>query len=147
MSFIAPIKDHYSEKRLFLGRIILSGVIATILLGIVIARLVQLQIVEHEQFAEKSQGNRIRIEAVPPIRGLIYDRKGRVLAENLPAYQLELIPEQVPDIEDTLNRLAALGLIEAADIPRIRNRELRVAAPPVSGCRFSAASDQTLPPG
>ncbi|HZW59577.1 MAG TPA: penicillin-binding protein 2, partial [Woeseiaceae bacterium] len=59
------------------------------------------------------------LEAVPPTRGLIYDRNGQVLAENLPAYQLELIPEQVRDLDDTLSRLAALGLIEADDIPRI----------------------------
>jgi len=119
MSLFAPIKDHHSEKRLFLGRVVMSAVIGTLLLGAVVARLVQLQIIEHEQFAEKSQGNRIRIEAVPPIRGLIFDRKGRVLAENLPAYQLELIPEQVPDLDDTLARLARLDLIEESDIERI----------------------------
>jgi penicillin-binding protein 2 len=121
MKLLAPIKDHHSEKRLFFGRVILSAVIGTMLLGAVVARLVQLQVVEHELFAEKSQGNRIRIEPVPPIRGLIFDRKGRVLAENLPAYQLELIPEQVPDLDDTLSRLEQLGLIDKDDIPRIRN--------------------------
>ncbi|MCI0517353.1 MAG: penicillin-binding protein 2 [Woeseiaceae bacterium] len=120
MRLIAPIKDHHSEKRLFFGRVIFSALAGMLLLGVVIARLIQLQVVEHEEFAEKSQGNRIRIEAVPPIRGLIYDRKGRVLAENLPAYQLELIPEQVPDLDDTLARLARLGLIAEADTGRIR---------------------------
>ncbi|MFQ5981857.1 MAG: penicillin-binding protein 2, partial [Woeseiaceae bacterium] len=86
------------------------------------ARLVQLQVFEHELFAEKSQGNRIRIEALPPTRGLILDRKGRILAENLPAYQLELIPEQVADLDDTLARLAAIELIDAQEIPRIRSQ-------------------------
>ena len=86
-----------------------STVIAILLLGFVIARLVQLQVVQHELFAEKAQGNRVRIEPVAPIRGLIFDRKGRVIAENLPAYQLELIPEQVDDIDDTLQRLARFG--------------------------------------
>jgi penicillin-binding protein 2 len=118
MSLIAPIKDHHSEKQLFVARVILAAVVSILLLGIVIARLVQLQVVEHEIYAEQSQGNRVRIEAVPPTRGLIFDRGGRVLAENLPAYQLELIPEQVPDLEDTLNRLAYIGLIEKEDIPR-----------------------------
>jgi len=65
-----------------------------------------------------SQGNRIRTEAVPPTRGLIFDRRGRVLAENLPAYQLELIPEQVTDLGDTLARLADIGMIKEEDIPR-----------------------------
>ncbi len=120
MRLLLPIKDHHSERRLFIGRAILASVISVVLLGTVIARLVQLQVFDHELFAEKSQGNRVRIEAVPPIRGLVFDRKGRVIAENLPAYQLELIPEQVDDIDDTLNRLAAIDLIEAADIPRFK---------------------------
>jgi penicillin-binding protein 2 len=118
MGLFAPIKDHHSEAQLFVGRVILSSVIGIILLGIVVVRLVQLQVVDHELFAEQSQGNRIRIEAVPPTRGLIFDRRGRVLAENLPAYQLELIPEQVPDMADTLARLAGIGLIKEEDIPR-----------------------------
>lgn len=120
MDLLSPIKDHHSERRLFVGRVALTSVTGLVLLGTIVARLVQLQIVNYEDFAAQSQGNRMRIEAVPPIRGLIFDRKGRVLAENLPAYQLELIPEQVPDLDDTLQRLAALGLIESDDIPRLK---------------------------
>ncbi len=105
---------------MFITRVALASVISFLLLGIVIARLVQLQVFDYEDFAARSQGNRVRIEAVPPIRGLIFDRKGRVLAENLPAYQLELIPEQVADIDDTLRRLETLGLIDASDIPRFK---------------------------
>ena len=116
MGLLSPIKDHHAERRLFLSRVILAAVVSLLLIGIVVARLVQLQVIDHEVFAEKSQGNRVRIEAVPPIRGLVYDREGRVLAENLPAYQLELIPEQVQDIDDTLKRLAAIGLIAEEDI-------------------------------
>ena len=116
MGLLSPIKDHHAERRLFLSRVILAAVVSLLLIGIVVARLVQLQVIDHEVFAEKSQGNRVRIEAVPPIRGLVYDREGRVLAENLPAYQLELIPEQVEDIDDTLKRLAAIGLIAEEDI-------------------------------
>ena len=119
MDLLSPIKDHHSERRLFIARVLLSSLIAVLLLGVVVARLVQLQVLDHEYFAERSQGNRVRIEPVPPIRGLILDRRGRVLAENYPAYQLELIPEQSADLEATLTRLAALGLIDSEDIPRI----------------------------
>ncbi|MCZ6717026.1 MAG: penicillin-binding protein 2 [Gammaproteobacteria bacterium] len=127
MDLIDPIKDHHSEQRLFTSRIILSVVIGILLLGSVVTRLVQLQIRDHELFAAKSRGNRVRIEAVPPTRGLIFDRRGRILAENLPAFQLELIPEQVPDLQDTLARLAELGLIKNEDIPRFN--ELSQAGP------------------
>jgi penicillin-binding protein 2 len=119
-ALLSPIKDVHSERRLFIARVILSVVVSLLLIGTVVARLVQLQVVDHELFSEKSQGNRVRIEPVPPIRGLVFDRKGRVIAENLPAYQLELIPEQVTDIDDTLNRLAALNLIEVEDIERFK---------------------------
>ncbi len=121
MSLLSPIKDHYFERRLFFGRVVFSASVAVLLLGLVIARLFQLQVVNYEHFAARSQGNRVRIEAVPPIRGLVFDRRGRVLAENLPAYQLELIPEQVEDIDETLSRLAAFNLVEVADIPRLKN--------------------------
>jgi len=120
VSLLAPIKDHHSERRLFIARVIFASVVAALLLGTVIARLVQLQVYNYEHFAERAQGNRIRIEAVPPIRGLILDRKGRVLAENRPAYQLELIPEQVEDVDDTLARLAALELVAAEDIEHFK---------------------------
>ena len=120
-ALLSPIKDVHSERRLFLARVVLAIVISLLLMGTVVARLVQLQVVDHELFAEKSQGNRVRIEPVPPIRGLVFDRKGRVIAENLPAYQLELIPEQVEDIDDTLNRLAAINLIEFEDIQRFKD--------------------------
>ena len=120
MAFTAPIKDHRSERQIFTGRVVVSAVFAVLLLGIVVGRLVQLQVMQYEQFEEQAQGNRIRIEAVPPNRGLILDRKGRVLAENIPTYQLELIPEQVDDLEDTLARLASLQLIDAEEIPNIQ---------------------------
>ena len=114
--FISPIKDHNKERNLFIGRAIFASVVLFLLLGLVIARLIQLQVFNHELFTERSQGNRIRIQAVPPIRGLIFDRNGEIIAENLPAYQLELIPEQVVNIRDTLERLSFIGLINSQDI-------------------------------
>jgi penicillin-binding protein 2 len=120
LDLLSPIKDHHSERRLFMGRVILTATAGFLLLAIVVARLVQLQVLDYDVFSAQSEGNRFRIEPVPPIRGLIFDRKGRVLAENLPAYQLELIPEQVDDIDDTLARLAALALIDVEDIPRFK---------------------------
>jgi len=125
MNLLEPIKDHHSERRLFVGRVVLSAVIGFLMCGTVVARLVQLQVFDYELFAEKSHGNRIRIEPMPPTRGLIFDRKGRILAENLPAYQLELIPEQVADLDDTLNRLAEVELIEREEIPEIKALSLR----------------------
>ena len=84
-----------------------------------VARLVQLQINEYDYFSAQSQGNRIRVQPVPPTRGLIFDRNGNVLAENVPNYQLELTPEQVPELDETLADLAQIGLIEADEIAEL----------------------------
>ena len=110
------LKDHWAEQRLFLHRVIAAAVFIAGLSTIVLVRLGQLQIVEYEDFSAQSQGNRIRVQPLAPTRGLIYDRNGAVLAENQPSYQLELTPEQVPDTDETLERLARFGLIDSEDI-------------------------------
>ncbi len=117
-----PLKDHWAEKRLFLSRAIAATVVILALVVLVALRLTQLQVVEHQHFADLSQGNRIRLEPVPPIRGLIYDRNGNILAQNLPAYQLELTPEEVPDLEQTLERLLNTGLLKPDDLEPVRAR-------------------------
>jgi len=114
------IKDHWAEQRLFLGRLILSALLICALSGLVIARLVQLQLIDYDHYSAQSQGNRIRVQPVPPTRGLIFDRHGRVLAENVPSYQLELVPEQVPDLDATLSGLAEIGLLDPVDIAELK---------------------------
>jgi penicillin-binding protein 2 len=120
MSRSNRIKDHHAEQRLFEGRAIAAAVIMVIALGSVIARLVWLQVIQYDYFADLSQGNRIKIEPVPPNRGLILDRNGLPLATNAPSYQLELTREQVTDIDATLIGLAQLGLLDNADFPSLK---------------------------
>ncbi len=84
------------------------SILVTVLISGLVARLVYLQIVGHEHYAVLAKNNRIKVSSIPPTRGIIYDRKGRVLAQNLPSYSLEIIPEQVKDLEDTLHRLQLL---------------------------------------
>lgn len=114
------IKDHWREQHLFNGRLLLSIVIVLGLTGLVVARLVQLQVGQYEYFSAQSSGNRIRVQPIPPIRGLILDRNGKVLAENTPSYQLEMTREQVPDMEDTLRRLVVSDIVPEGDLPELR---------------------------
>jgi penicillin-binding protein 2 len=114
------LKDHAAEKRLFGRRVIAATLAIMFCAGALVLRLAYLQIFRHDYFTELSQGNRIRIDPLPPPRGLIYDRNGVALALNRPAYQLEVIREQAPDIDDTLARLVALNLLPAEDLERTR---------------------------
>jgi len=96
------LKDHWQEQRLFLSRIIAAAIIVLLLSAVLVTRLVQLQIVDFQRFSELSQGNRFRIEPLPPNRGLIYDRNGLVIAENRPNWELVAVGEQIDDLERTL---------------------------------------------
>lgn len=133
MSRFVRIKDHHAEQRLFETRAIAAAIIMMVALGSVIARLVYLQVIQYDYFADLSQGNRIKIEPIPPNRGLILDRNGLPLATNAPSYQLELTRELVVDIDATLIGLAQLGLLDNADFPSlkkdIRSRRIFDAVP------------------
>ena len=119
----ARIKNYFAENRLFAVRSIVAGVIAGILLIAVASRLFYLQVLRHDYYSTLSQGNRIRTEPIPPSRGLILDRHGVVLADNLPAYQIELVREQVGDnkaLDATLSQLVQIGLLRGEEITNLR---------------------------
>ena len=114
------IKDRWNEQRILTQRTLGASIIIALLTLTLIGRLVYLQIDRHDYYVELSQGNRVRLDPIPASRGLILDRNGHVLADNEPAYQLELIREQVPNLDDTLHRLSALGLIDPEDLQETR---------------------------
>jgi penicillin-binding protein 2 len=120
MAGAVRIKDHWREQRMFDQRIVVAGCIIGALTLLLMGRLFLLQVIRHDHYTELSQGNRVRIEPIPAARGLITDRKGEVLASNQPAYQLELVPEQVPDLDKALNGLAALGIVRVDEIGDLR---------------------------
>ena len=115
------LKDHWQEQRLFLSRVIAAAIIVLLLTGVLVTRLVQLQILENERFVELSQGNRFRIDPMPPTRGLIYDRNGVVIAENRPNWELVAIGEQIGDLDRTLRALEELELVDPSEHDTLRN--------------------------
>jgi penicillin-binding protein 2 len=121
------IKNYFAENRLFTIRSIVAGVIAAVLLSTVAGRLFYLQVLKYDYYANLSQGNSIRTEPIPPSRGLILDRHGVVLADNLPAFNIELVREQVGDIkalDATLAQLVSVGLLRNEDVGNIRRTVL-----------------------
>jgi penicillin-binding protein 2 len=116
-----PLKDHWQEQKLFLSRIIAAGIVVVLLTGLLISRLVQLQIVDFERFSALSQGNRFRIEPLPPNRGLIFDRNGLVIADNVPNWQLVAVAEEIEDLETTLTALEQLGLVDPSEHNTLRD--------------------------
>lgn len=114
------LQDRHSETRMFKTRVWVSAAFTLIFFSFLIGRLIYLQILDHEHFSTLSRNNRIKLMAVAPTRGLIYDRHGRLLADNLPNYQLEITPEQVPNLAETLQNLGQLIELREIDIERFK---------------------------
>ncbi len=134
MSDIYVIKDHSVENRLFLNRIVAASIVIVLLTAVLIVRLIYLQIVGHEHYSSLAKDNSIKIVPLTPTRGMIYDRHGKVLAENTPSYSLELIPEQISDMDDTLSRLQKLLDISPEKIEqfqKLRKRQKRFVSTPL----------------
>lgn len=116
------IKDPQAERRGFVKRAMVLFGIALVLVGILVVRLMQLQIWEHETYRTRSDQNRIQVQPIAPPRGLIYDRNGVLLAENQPVSSLAIVRERVADLPLLFSQLNALVGISMEDIEGFEKR-------------------------
>lgn len=100
------IKDQVQEAQLFGRRALVAYLVILLVIVVLLARFGELMIVRHAEYAARSDRNRIKLQPIPPTRGLILDRNGVILADNRLAYRLELVPERVQDLARTLDALA-----------------------------------------
>lgn len=128
------LKDYLRESRLFRARAISASLIIVLLLLLLLLRLAQLQIIDHAHFTTLSRDNRVKVEPLPPTRGLIYDRNGVILAQNIPTHSLEIIPERVKDLEWTLQELGKIITISENDrkrFKRLKSHQRRFESIPI----------------
>ncbi len=111
-----------TEKEVFFSRVLFCSLVILILASIIFTRLFYLMVIESDDYKLRSANNTIRTQSVPASRGLIFDRNGDILASNQPVFQLEMIPEQVIDINKTLQNLAELQLISKDNFSEINKR-------------------------
>jgi penicillin-binding protein 2 len=118
------LRDAAFEARVFRTRAATAFVLVLLVLIALGARFAYLQVFKHEDYSTQSEANRIRARPIVPARGLIYDRAGRLLADNVPAYRLELVPEQVPDLTETLQGLTELLQLDEEELQRFEDERL-----------------------
>ncbi|MYM63241.1 penicillin-binding protein 2 [Pseudomaricurvus sp. HS19] len=116
------LKDHFQEARLFNARLLVGVIGILILTGVLLARMYNLQVVNYKDYVTQSDRNRIQVQPLPPTRGLIYDHRGRLLADNRPSYTLTVIREQVRDLEQTLQVLQGLLHLDDDDLQDFHKR-------------------------
>jgi len=119
------LKNSEQELRIFRVRALLAVLVVMTLAGLLMGRLVYLQVVQHDMYSTRSENNRVRVEPLPPNRGLIYDRNGVLLAENRPTYNLTLVRERVDNLDETLALLVDLLELPEEEIEafNVRSRQ------------------------
>lgn len=115
-----PLKNHVLEAEQFRARALLSF-FAVVLTTLVLAGwYFHLQVLSHAEYVTRSEANRVKPRPVVPARGLIYDRAGRLLADNVPAYRLDVTAEGVKDMRATIRGLREIVALEDDDLARFR---------------------------
>jgi penicillin-binding protein 2 len=95
-------KQLYSRRSFILatGKVALSSVL--------IGRLFYLQVWQSDHYKTLSKGNRVRLDFTTPLRGIIRDRKGEILADNVKDFRLVMVREETPDVDYILTRVSSI---------------------------------------
>lgn len=118
---MTEFKDNDRELHQFRMRLTALVILVFICFGLLVARVVWLQVLHHDQYAAQAEDNRIALVPIVPNRGLIVDRNGVVLARNYSAYTLEITPSKLQaDMESVIDELAKLVEIDARDRRRFK---------------------------
>lgn len=111
-------KDHQKEARMIKIRLGVMIFIMLCLFGVLIFRYYSLQITNHLEYATQSEHNRVHVEPIAPTRGVIYDRGGKILADNHASFTLSLVVNKGLDLDATINVLRTLIDITPADLDK-----------------------------
>ncbi|MGQ8881333.1 penicillin-binding protein 2 [Delftia sp. NA_296.1] len=109
------IRNTEAELQRFRLRAWVMSVVVLLAFGLVVARLLVLQVQRHEELAERAESNRTAVVPIVPNRGQILDRNGVVLATNYSAYTLEIMPSRAGNLEETIDGLAEIVEITPRD--------------------------------
>src|SRR6056297_3797402 len=126
-----PTRDTAESHRKVTRRgLILGGAMAGFM-GVLALRMRHLQVEQADQFRLLADENRINIRLIPPTRGRIFDREGRVIAENVPSYRITIVREEAGDVEEVIARLSRLVSLDPKELAKARRAltELRGDTP------------------
>ena len=118
----SAISDPHTERKIFVVRLLVAAVLVLVLSSLMIYRYFDLQIVRHQDYITNSNNNRIHIRPVLPPRGLIFDNKGILLADNRPTYTLNIIADRTQTVDDLVDQLRSLITISDHDLSTFEKR-------------------------
>jgi len=116
MSRRRPMKNPHAEADQFRRRAVLGFIGVFLCLAGLGAWYFKLQVLDHAEYATRSEANRIKLRPVVPARGSIYDRNGVLVAENIPAFRLDVVPDQAGDPADWLDALGKIVTLDPEEV-------------------------------
>ena len=116
------LSDSDDERKSHKSRALIATVVVISLFLLYMVKLYRVQVSEHEYYSVKSDSNRIRIRPVQATRGIIYDRKGNILADNISTFNLVVKKELISDKKDFLHKLGKLVNLDKIMIKNINNQ-------------------------
>ena len=125
MKYDNAISDPRKDQNIFNMRVLASTFILLGLTSVILFRYYDLQINRHLDYVTNSNKNRIHIRTVAPTRGLIFDRKGQLVADNKPSFTLNIIPESTEDLDALIAQLNGFLSISKKDLARFSKRVKR----------------------
>lgn len=138
------LSDPKAERRMYQRRTWAMWTLMMMMMGALVTRMAYLQIHQHETYTTLSEKNRVQLQPERPTRGLIYDRRGRLLADNRPSYSLMLVKERVENLDQTLTSLQGLIDLKEEDIERFHKRLGQVSRPFQSVVLKQRLSDEEI---
>jgi len=117
---MTELRNTEADASRFRTRVFVVALVVLLALCLVVARLVYLQVVRHDDLAEQAESNRTAVVPIVPNRGLIMDRNGVVLATNYSAYTLEITPSKVESLDGTIDELSKVLDIHPRDRRRFK---------------------------
>ena len=110
------LKNAAAEADQFRRRAALAMLGVVLALGGLALWYFRLQVWQHEDYASRAEANRVKLQPVVPGRGLVLDREGRILADNVPAFRLDVTPDQAGPADEWLPRLQRVVELAPEDI-------------------------------
>ena len=109
-----------------------AGIIVTGIIVVLLGSFFKTQVLNHSQWVMQSEDNRLRQIPIPAPRGVIYDRKGEVIAENSVAYNVSMLVKNRAELLEMLDRLSELIPMSRKTREDAIKRMIRDPARPVS---------------
>ena len=117
---MSKINQTYVEVRSFTERIILASIIFFMVGIVIFAQVFSLQVLNFDSYESAALNNKTETLAIQPLRGIIYDRNNNILVNNIPSFDLIIVPSRIKNLDELLEHISSFINLEDLKIEDFR---------------------------